>query len=186
MQYAPTTQIVIDMGELCHERSDMRVTRGVPDSHDRETHRARARRSDPQRRRAAAVDCVSDHEADIVARVPLPGRPSRLTVAAMQQPLHYPALPTAADVDAAAQRLAGIALRTPLVTSPVLDALTGARIFLKAETLQRTGSFKFRGAYNKALIDPAGGARRRRAWRSPLATTPRASPRRRACSACRR
>ena len=39
MQYAPTTQIVIDMGELCHERSDMRVTRGVPDSHDRETHR---------------------------------------------------------------------------------------------------------------------------------------------------
>jgi hypothetical protein len=44
----------------------------------------------------------------------------------MQQPLHYPALPTAADVDAAAQRLAGIALRTPLVTSPVLDALTGA------------------------------------------------------------
>jgi hypothetical protein len=39
MQYAPTTQIAIDMGELCHERSDMRVTRGVPDSHDRETHR---------------------------------------------------------------------------------------------------------------------------------------------------
>src|SRR4051812_11270721 len=79
----------------------------------------------------------------------------------MQQPLHYPALPTAADVDAAAQRLAGIALRTPLVTSPVLDALTGARIFLKAETLQRTGSFKFRGAYNKVssipLAERAGG-----------------------------
>ena len=79
----------------------------------------------------------------------------------MQQPLHNPALPTAADVDAAAQRLAGIALRTPLVTSPVLDALTGARIFLKAETLQRTGSFKFRGAYNKVssipLAERAGG-----------------------------
>src|SRR3954447_19148497 len=60
-----------------------------------------------------------------------------------------PVLPTAADVDAAAQRLKGVALRTPLVTSPVLDALTGARVFLKAETLQRTGSFKFRGAYNK-------------------------------------
>jgi len=59
------------------------------------------------------------------------------------------ALPTAADVDAAAQRLAGVALRTPLITSPVLDALIGARVFLKAETLQRTGSFKFRGAYNK-------------------------------------
>jgi len=40
-------------------------------------------------------------------------------------------------------------LRTPLVSSPVLDAVTGARVFLKAETLQRTGSFKFRGAYNK-------------------------------------
>jgi threonine dehydratase len=59
------------------------------------------------------------------------------------------ALPTAADVDVAAQRLAGVALHTPLVTSPVLDALTKARIFLKAEILQRTGSFKFRGAYNK-------------------------------------
>src|SRR5246127_5735938 len=58
-------------------------------------------------------------------------------------------LPTAADVDAAAQRVAGVALRTPVISSPVLDALTGARIFLKAETLQRTGSFKFRGAYNK-------------------------------------
>src|SRR5215467_7633975 len=70
-------------------------------------------------------------------------------------------LPTAADVDAAARRLAGVALRTPLVTSPVLDALTGARVFLKAETLQRTGSFKFRGAYNKLSSIPqaerAGG-----------------------------
>jgi threonine dehydratase len=60
-----------------------------------------------------------------------------------------PAPPTAADVDAAAAKLKGVALRTPLVSSPVLDALIGARVFLKAETLQRTGSFKFRGAYNK-------------------------------------
>ena len=70
-------------------------------------------------------------------------------------------LPTAADVDAAAARIKGVALRTPLVSSPVLDALTGARVFLKAETLQRTGSFKFRGAYNKiSQIPPerrAGG-----------------------------
>jgi threonine dehydratase len=70
-------------------------------------------------------------------------------------------LPTAADVDAAAARLRGVALRTPLISSPVLDALTGGRIFLKAETLQRTGSFKFRGAYNKlssiAAGDRAGG-----------------------------
>jgi threonine dehydratase len=64
-------------------------------------------------------------------------------------------LPTAADVDAAASRLAGVALRTPLLTSPTLDAVTGGRIFLKAEILQRTGSFKFRGAYNKvAAIAP--------------------------------
>src|SRR5512137_265948 len=66
------------------------------------------------------------------------------------------ALPTAADVDAAALRLAGVALRTPLISSPVLDARTGGRVFLKAETLQRTGSFKFRGAYNKLLsLDPS-------------------------------
>jgi len=71
------------------------------------------------------------------------------------------ALPTAADIDAAASRLKGVALRTPLVNSPVLDALTGGRVFLKAETLQRTGSFKFRGAYNKLSsippTDRAGG-----------------------------
>ena len=47
-------------------------------------------------------------------------------------------------------------------TSPVLDARTGARVFLKAETLQRTGSFKFRGAYNKLSSHSAGPARRRR------------------------
>ena len=58
-------------------------------------------------------------------------------------------LPTAADVDAAAERLAGVALRTPLISAPTLDALTGGRIFLKGDTLQRTGSFKFRGAFSK-------------------------------------
>jgi len=58
-------------------------------------------------------------------------------------------LPTADDVAAAAARLAGIAIRTPLIHSAVLDARVGGRVFLKAETLQRTGSFKFRGAYNK-------------------------------------
>ena len=63
-------------------------------------------------------------------------------------------LPTAADVDKAARRLAGVALRTPLVACPVLDARTGGRVFLKAETLQRTGSFKFRGAYNKLSALP--------------------------------
>ena len=63
-------------------------------------------------------------------------------------------LPTAADVDEAARRLSGVALRTPLLTSAALDASTGGRIFLKAETLQRTGSFKFRGAYNKLAAIP--------------------------------
>lgn len=58
-------------------------------------------------------------------------------------------VPTAADIAAAAQRLAGVAVRTPLINAPVLDERLGARVFLKAETLQRTGSFKFRGAYNK-------------------------------------
>jgi threonine dehydratase len=64
------------------------------------------------------------------------------------------ALPTVADVDEAARRLAGVALRTPLLCSAALDAMTGGRVFLKAETLQRTGSFKFRGAYNKLAAIP--------------------------------
>lgn len=67
------------------------------------------------------------------------------------------ALPTAVDVDLAAQRLAGVAYRTPLIRSAALDAKTGGRVFLKAETLQRTGSFKFRGAYNKLSVIAAQG-----------------------------
>lgn len=64
--------------------------------------------------------------------------------------------PAFADIQAAAARLAGIAVRTPLIHSPALDARLGARVFLKAEILQRTGSFKFRGAYNKCVaIAPA-------------------------------
>ena len=65
-------------------------------------------------------------------------------------------LPTAADVDEAARRLAGVALHTPLLNSAALDAMTGGRVFLKAETLQRTGSFKFRGAYNRLAAIPHG------------------------------
>jgi threonine dehydratase len=67
------------------------------------------------------------------------------------------ALPTSADVDSAARRLAGVATRTPLISSAVLDQVTGARVFLKAEILQRTGSFKFRGAYNKLSSIPQEG-----------------------------
>lgn len=65
-------------------------------------------------------------------------------------------LPTAADVAAAARTLAGIAVRTPLISSPVLDERLGARVFLKAETMQRMGAFKFRGAYNKLSSIPPG------------------------------
>jgi threonine dehydratase len=63
--------------------------------------------------------------------------------------------PTFADVESAARRLHNVALRTPLINSPVLDDLLGARVFLKAETLQRMGSFKFRGAYNKCASIPS-------------------------------
>lgn len=63
-------------------------------------------------------------------------------------------LPTNADIEAAARVLAPVAVRTRLVTSPALDALTGGRIFLKPEVLQRTGSFKFRGAFNKLSSIP--------------------------------
>jgi threonine dehydratase len=63
-------------------------------------------------------------------------------------------LPTAGDIEAAAKRLYGVAVRTPLINAPVLDDLLGARVFLKAETLQRTGSFKFRGAFNKISLIP--------------------------------
>ena len=64
------------------------------------------------------------------------------------------------DVRAAAGRLRGLAHRTPVLTSRHLDALTGARVFLKAENLQRTGSFKFRGAANAiACLDRSERAR---------------------------
>lgn len=68
---------------------------------------------------------------------------------------------TLADVESAARRLEGVAHRTPVLTSRTLDAATGARVFLKAENLQRGGAFKFRGAYNRlATLDDetrAGG-----------------------------
>ncbi len=61
---------------------------------------------------------------------------------------------TAADIAAAAERLKGVGVRTPLIHAPVLDERLGARVFLKAEILQRTGSFKFRGAYNRIASIP--------------------------------
>lgn len=60
---------------------------------------------------------------------------------------HYE-LPTYADVEAAAARIAGVANRTPVHTSRTLNALVGAEVFIKCENFQRMGAFKFRGAFN--------------------------------------
>ncbi|MBB5692390.1 threonine ammonia-lyase [Muricoccus pecuniae] len=57
-------------------------------------------------------------------------------------------LPTYEDVRAAAARLAGRVVRTPMLRHPLLDSLTGGTVLVKPEPLQRTGSFKFRGATN--------------------------------------
>lgn len=56
-----------------------------------------------------------------------------------------------ADIRAAAQRLQGRIVRTPLLTSPRLSQEAGCNLFVKAESLQRTGAFKYRGALNKML-----------------------------------
>ena len=58
-------------------------------------------------------------------------------------------LPGFEDVRDAAARLADHARRTPLLADTALDERSGGRILLKLETLQHTGSFKFRGAYNR-------------------------------------
>ena len=63
---------------------------------------------------------------------------------------------TPADVEAAAQRLHGVAHRTPVFTSRTADEITGAKLFFKCENFQRMGAFKFRGAYNAlAQFTPA-------------------------------
>ncbi|MGK5681532.1 threo-3-hydroxy-L-aspartate ammonia-lyase [Actinoplanes sp. URMC 104] len=67
---------------------------------------------------------------------------------------------TLQDVRDAAERIKGVAHRTPVVTSRTLDARVGAQVFLKAENLQRIGAFKFRGAYNAIRkLDPGQLAR---------------------------
>lgn len=59
------------------------------------------------------------------------------------------------DIEAAAQRIAGHAVRTPLLNAPLLDRTVGRRIFVKAECLQKTGSFKYRGARSAiSALDP--------------------------------
>lgn len=58
---------------------------------------------------------------------------------------------TLADIQAAADRISGHAVMTPLIESPALNDRAGVRVLLKAETLQRVGAFKFRGAYNRLV-----------------------------------
>ncbi|MFT4768271.1 MAG: threonine dehydratase [Glaciecola sp.] len=70
--------------------------------------------------------------------------------------MHIVDKPSFADIEAAAQRIAPCATRTPLLQNRFLDEQTGRRVFLKPETLQVSGSFKFRGAYNRiAKLTPA-------------------------------
>ena len=68
--------------------------------------------------------------------------------------------PELSDIEAAAARIRAHVRRTPLIEVAVLSQLTGGRVFIKAEPLQRTGSFKFRGAMNAALqLDEAARQR---------------------------
>lgn len=65
-------------------------------------------------------------------------------------------IPGIADIEAAAARMQGFAIRTPLLESTVLNTLSKGRVLLKPECLQQTGSFKFRGAWNKiSQLDPS-------------------------------
>ena len=77
------------------------------------------------------------------------------------------ATPTFADVQAAARRLEGVTIRTPLLENERVNRQLGGRLFLKAECLQRTGSFKLRGAYNfLASMSEADRARGVVGWSS--------------------
>ncbi len=63
-------------------------------------------------------------------------------------------LPTHQDVLEANTRIAGQVVRTPVLRHPILDKIAGARLWIKAESLQETGSFKLRGAMNRLLQIP--------------------------------
>ena len=69
-------------------------------------------------------------------------------------------LPTYADVEAARERLRGVAHVTPVLTSRIVDEALGANVFFKCENFQRMGAFKFRGAFNAlSKLDSAERAR---------------------------
>ena len=69
-------------------------------------------------------------------------------------------IPTFDDIEAAAARIAQYAVVTPLLENPALNARLGRRVFLKAEMFQRTGTFKFRGAYNRISLIAQGDRHR--------------------------
>ena len=69
----------------------------------------------------------------------------------MTQPASFDQMPTYEDVQAARARIAPLVVRTPMLRNPWLDKITGGTILLKPEPLQRTGSFKLRGASNAIL-----------------------------------
>ena len=81
---------------------------------------------------------------------------TRISIPAVPSVAHPPSI---VDVLSAARRLEGIAVRTPLLHSEKVDERLGFRLLIKAEALQRTGSFKFRGAYN-ALVRLTADQRR--------------------------
>jgi hypothetical protein len=95
------------------------------------------------------------------------------------------ALPTIADVDAAAAKLKGVAIRTPLLNFPVLDARINARVYLKAETLQRTGSLNS-AAPTTRFPRSRATAKLRAWWPIRPAITRRAWRMRPSFAACRR
>ena len=64
------------------------------------------------------------------------------------------------DIQSARERIRGRVARTPLVSSATLSARLGARVYLKLELFQKTGAFKVRGAFNKALSIPEDQRRR--------------------------
>ena len=81
-------------------------------------------------------------------------------------------LPTYDDVVQAAERIAGAAHRTPVLTSRTVNEEFGAEVFFKCENMQRMGAFKFRGGYNAlARFSPAQRPRARQSRQRSAAPT---------------
>jgi threonine dehydratase len=107
-------------------------------------------------RQSVVIDAIEDHQfSPLHARLRGPAAPLAWPIGHTMEPPTFRSavempqvLPTVADVESAARQIAGIAHRTPVVTSRSVDARATARVFFKCENLQRAGAFKFRGAYN--------------------------------------